>query len=313
MIEYPKISVIVPIYNTANLLNRSVSSILNQTYQNLECILVDDGSTDDSYEVCLQLQKSDKRIILLRQENKGQGAARNLALDYATGDYIAFVDSDDFIEAEMYEVLLKNAICYDADVSSCCSDDCDSSNSGKITILKGESVMKAHILATPQGANQSPCNKVFSKNLFVTIRFPSTRAYEDTKTIYKLLMKCKALVFQDTTFYHYVHRENSTMTQKFGIVKFSAIDAYSEMYKDYSLYYPKLSCLVKTRLVGAIMYCLGESLNVNNHETYEKISNDAIFMLKSLGYRGLGLKQMFFVFLMRHAPVLYKFLYKIKN
>ena len=92
-----KITVIIPVYNTARYLDRCIGSVVSQTYKNLEIILVDDGSTDDSYEICKRWEEKDQRILLIHKENGGQSSARNLALDIATGDYIAFVDSDDWI------------------------------------------------------------------------------------------------------------------------------------------------------------------------------------------------------------------------
>ena len=104
------ITVIIPVYNTARYLERCIGSVVNQTYKNLEIILVDDGSTDDSYEICKQWAEKDHRILLIHKENGGPSSARNLALDVATGDYIAFVDSDDWIEPDMYEAQVTRCL-----------------------------------------------------------------------------------------------------------------------------------------------------------------------------------------------------------
>ena len=114
-----KISIIVPIYNIEKYLPRCLDSILAQTYKNLEVILVDDGSVDNSGMIADKYARNDQRINVIHQVNKGVSAARNAGLDLATGDYIGFVDGDDYIEKDMYERLLFNAIKYKADISHC--------------------------------------------------------------------------------------------------------------------------------------------------------------------------------------------------
>ena len=123
-----KISVIVPIYNMENYLKRCVESILNQTYTNLEIILVDDGSTDSSLEICRYFENKDKRVRVYTKENSGLSASRNFGVERATGVYIGFVDSDDYIEAEMYEKLYNLIIDFQAEVAECNLKICYPSN-----------------------------------------------------------------------------------------------------------------------------------------------------------------------------------------
>ena len=113
------ISIIIPVYNVEKYLAKCLDSVLNQTYKNLEIILVDDGSKDNSGAICDEYAKRDNRIIVVHQKNSGVSKARNLGMSMATGDYIGFIDSDDTIEANMYEVLLKNAIESGAEISYC--------------------------------------------------------------------------------------------------------------------------------------------------------------------------------------------------
>ena len=105
-----KISVIVPIYNSASTLNETLECLINQTYQNLEIILINDGSTDGSINICKKYQKKDKRIILISQKNTGVGAARNRGLDKAQGEYVFFLDADDTIELNYFELMLKQLL-----------------------------------------------------------------------------------------------------------------------------------------------------------------------------------------------------------
>ena len=114
-----KISIIVPIYNTKKYIDRVVNCLINQTYHNLEIILVDDGSTDGSSMLCDKYKKKDNRIKVIHQKNSGVSVARNVGLKHATGEYIGFVDSDDYISLNMYETLYNNLINTNSDISVC--------------------------------------------------------------------------------------------------------------------------------------------------------------------------------------------------
>lgn len=114
-----KISIVVPIYNTSFFLNKCIESIVNQSYSKLEIILVNDGSTDNSLSICDSYASQDDRIIVISKENGGLSSARNAGLDVATGDFIGFVDSDDFVASDMYEQLLDAILASNADVAEC--------------------------------------------------------------------------------------------------------------------------------------------------------------------------------------------------
>ncbi|MGZ5551627.1 MAG: glycosyltransferase family 2 protein, partial [Nitrososphaeraceae archaeon] len=116
-----KISIIIPVYNGVKYLPKCIDSVLNQTYKNLEIILVDDGSTDESGKICDTYSLKDNRIKVVHKQNGGLSDARNTGLKIATSEYIGFVDSDDFIESDMYEILLKTLYAYDADIVQCAS------------------------------------------------------------------------------------------------------------------------------------------------------------------------------------------------
>ena len=119
MEKQPLISVIVPVYNVENYLPRCLDSIINQTYTNLEILLVDDGATDNSGKLCDEYAQKDNRIRVFHKENGGVSSARNMGLDNATGEYIAFVDSDDYIDKCMYEIMLNSSVQNNADIVVC--------------------------------------------------------------------------------------------------------------------------------------------------------------------------------------------------
>lgn len=300
------ISVIVPIYNTEKYLDKCITSIVNQTHKNLEIILVDDGSTDSSLEICRSWAKKDSRIVVLHKENGGQGSARNMALDIAKGDYIGFVDSDDWIEANMYEVLYANLLKYDADIS-CCKGTTVKNLDGKIKVYNQPDIMLAHQTLE---IKQSPCDKIYKKDLFDDVRFPKSRAYEDCATIYKLLAKSKVVVDINLAYYHYELRENSTMTRAFDERKLYLITAYKEMYDFYKENYPQYADMVNVKLVGAVQYCVGEILNTKDRGLYKKHRDHIKKIEKNICKKGLSYKHKLLLRMICFCPNIYKMIYK---
>ena len=309
----PVISIIVPVYNTEKYLNRCVDSILGQSYDNIELILVDDGSTDSSFDICKSYQNKDSRVTAIHKENGGQGSARNIGLNVAKGDYIGFVDSDDFIDRLFILTLFDNLIKFDADISCVAySREINSVDDKEIKIFYQPEIMYEH-LKTISYIDQSPCNKLYRRSLFEKIRFPLMRAYEDCATIYKVLAKASKVIFQNVNLYYYEKRENSTMTQKFSAVKFQSITAYLGMYEFYKVNYPQYVNRVKNMLMGAIQYCVGETLVLKRQREYKKEINNAESILKKIGTNGLSVKSKINVFLILHLKFLYKVLYKITH
>lgn len=185
-----KITVIIPVYNTAQYLDRCISSVVRQTYNILEIILVDDGSTDNSYEICKRWAQRDSRIILLHKENGGQSSARNMALDIATGDYIAFVDSDDWIELDMYEECLRALENSGKDIAMC---NCQN-------LLHNESDIFIDVIRDNIGSQL--WRFLFPKYLWDGIRMPLGRYVQDTAVLHEVLYQ-KSIVIVDRELYHY--------------------------------------------------------------------------------------------------------------
>lgn len=193
-----KITVIVPVYNTAKFLDKCIGSVTRQTYQNLEIILIDDGSTDESYRICQNWAKTDDRITLIHKENGGQSSARNMALDIATGDYIAFVDSDDWIEPDMYEVMLQALLDTGKDVAMC--------NVSRDTF--DDETIYLEILRDHVGSQL--WRFLFSAHLWDNIRMPLGRYAEDMAVLHEILyQKSIALIYHD---YYSYYSENPNNT-----------------------------------------------------------------------------------------------------
>lgn len=202
------ISIIVPVYNVEPYLRKCLDSILDQTYRDLEILIIDDGSTDGSGAICDEYAGKDDRIKVFHTENKGLSAARNLGLDNATGDWIGFIDSDDWIEPDMYEVLIKRAEETGADVVECgfIKDYQLSSEevSAILRIASGADTLEALIIGEIQG---TVWNKIWKKNLFNTNRFPEGQEFEDISTVYKAIQNA-SVTGVNVYSYHYTQRKD---------------------------------------------------------------------------------------------------------
>lgn len=215
------ISVIVPVYNLEDYIERTVKSICKQTYSDLEIILVDDGSTDKSCDILEKLKKLDSRIYVLHRPNGGVTAARLAGVESAHGDWIGFVDGDDYIEPKMYEHLLQNAINYNADIAHCgyqmvFPDRVDFYyNSGRIVIQDKHKGMKDLL----EGKYVEPglCNKLFARNLLNNLLASkkmdlSIKNNEDLLMNFYLFCQAERSVYEDFCPYHYMVRKNSAST-----------------------------------------------------------------------------------------------------
>ena len=211
-----KLSVIVPVWNTAKYLPKCLDSILNQSLKDIEIIVVNDGSSDNSVEVIKKYVKKYKdRIIFLDKENGGQGSARNLGIKKAHGDYIGFVDSDDFIEKTMYEEMYKSAIDNDSDIVICNISDYYEKDDSKKDVLLGlsntPSINEAIVKSVP-----SVVNKIYRRELLQNraISFDESIWYEDLPYSMQILVNAQKISFVEKPFYNYFHRNVSTMHNK---------------------------------------------------------------------------------------------------
>lgn len=219
----PLISIIVPVYNVKDYLEKCLKSICGQTYQNLEIIVVDDGSTDGSGELCDVFAQSDSRIKVVHQSNGGVSAARNKAISVAQGEYLGFVDSDDWIDNDMYEFLYQLMIQNEADVAiSSLYIEKESKTvvkyaSENLWVYNRDEAIRA--LVEDKHVRNYLCDKLFKRYLFEGISFPLNRIFEDLAVSYQLFYKTKKVVMQDTPKYHYLMRAGSAMQSKYNPLK----------------------------------------------------------------------------------------------
>ena len=232
-----KISVIVPVYNVEDYLEECIESILGQTYKNLEIILVDDGSTDNSSKICDTYEKKDNRIKVIHKENGGLSSARNNGLKHITGDYISFVDSDDFINKTMYEKLYMAIKQYDADVVK---SNFANVKDGKVVETKstGESKLynreeaMLNYMKTPYKYNKHfkvvVWDALYKRELFDGIQFPEGLLYEDGYVTPKVIFKSKRLVHLDESLYYYRINDKGIMSQGMTQKSLKSIDDCKE-------------------------------------------------------------------------------------
>ena len=211
-----KLSVIVPVYNTSKYLPKCLDSIINQSLKDIEIIIVNDGSSDNSVEVIKKYQNKYKdKIVFIDKENGGQGSARNLGIKKAQGDYIGFVDSDDFIEKTMYEEMYESAIDNNSDIVICnISDYYEKDDSKKDVLLglsKNPSINESIVKSVP-----SVVNKIYRKELLkdLDIAFDESIWYEDMPYSMQMIVNAKKISFVEKPFYNYFHRNVSTMHNK---------------------------------------------------------------------------------------------------
>lgn len=216
----PLISVIVPVYNTDQYLRKCIESICNQTYTNLEIILIDDGSQDNSPAICDEFAQKDNRIKVIHKENGGVAAARNAGLDNATGDYIGFVDSDDFIEKSMYEKLLDASVKYGADLSLCNIHLADASGNlidntvvytPEPVCIQTNTELLTALICAPNTKYVVLWNKLYKKNLLDCVRFPQNKINEDSYVIHHIYADCDRIACIPGFYYNYVMRPDSIM------------------------------------------------------------------------------------------------------
>lgn len=242
------ISVIVPIYNVEKYLERSIGALINQTYSNLEIILVDDGSKDRSGEICDEFATRDSRIKVIHKENGGSSSARNMGIEAATGDYIGFCDSDDYPENDLYENLLNVAKEYpDMVIAQAMSSDYTDDgvlvkgpykDSGKVNFLTKQEMFRLLMLHV---GDSSFCTKLIRADYMKKFRFEEGRLNEDFELIIRMLSDIPGVYSLEKNGYNIVLRHGSNSRNKFGEVFYnSMIENSDRAFKMMEESYPEL-------------------------------------------------------------------------
>lgn len=230
MSDTPKISIIVPVYNMEKYLEECLNSLIAQSLKEIEIILVNDGSTDASLDICDKFSYMDARIKVYSKENGGLSDARNYGLRYSTAEYVGFIDADDYIDCDFYEKLYYGMIENAVDISIAQIKKTD--DIGEILFVAGYKdkgkignieIMKS--MLTAKGVSNSVCNKLFKKSLFSIDPFPIGKLYEDEYVTYKIVDKCNYIYFTNEVSYYYRTNQSSITHAKFSKKEIHRIEA----------------------------------------------------------------------------------------
>ncbi len=234
------VSVIVPIYKVEKYLPRCVDSIIAQKYSNLEILLVDDGSPDKSGEIAEQYAEKDPRIHVIHKKNGGLSDARNAGIDVALGEYLVFIDSDDFIHPEMISRMIDAVQQTSSDIAVCAvrsvKEDApmpEERGDDEITVIEGIDKRTEYIFEKHITEFNVAWNKLYPARFFKEIRYPFGKIHEDEFTTWKVLEMANRIVYIGEPLYFYVQRGTSIMGEKFNMNRFSRLEAYDEKLEHY--------------------------------------------------------------------------------
>lgn len=260
-----KLSVIVPIYNVERYLPACIDSILAQTHKELEIILVDDGSTDACPTICDRYATMDPRIIVIHKKNVGLSDARNAGLDIASGEWISFIDSDDWIEPDMYEKLLKNAHIYDSQISVGAVSVDKQTDQGVIRLNPSDtSVISCKKISSIEAMRKhladawSAWDKIYRKEIFETIRYPLGELNEDEAIMLQVLERARSIVYTNEVFYHYIQRSTSITGSPFSAKKLAWMKHCADNFQFIRSNYPELTLDAARRYRSSLMWSLSE-------------------------------------------------------
>ncbi|MCR0206926.1 glycosyltransferase family 2 protein [[Clostridium] innocuum] len=292
----PIISVIVPVYNVERYLEKCIDSIISQSFKDIEIILVNDGSTDSSGAICNKYRSIDNRIVVLNKTNGGLSSARNMGIEYCTGKFITFIDSDDTVSENILEKLYYNLINNNCDISVCNVIDIYDDGS----MLKNE--FNFHEVVSNQEAirlelesrltNGYAVAKLFKIELFDSIKFPKNKLYEDAFIILRLYAKTKKIFISTDQLYNY-HRHNNTITTgNFKEKDFDCIKAHLCNYEFIISNYPSLEEQAYYRVIWSYLYIL-DKIILSNYEgrikeeviSFINRNKNKIFKNNYLGYK----------------------------
>lgn len=290
-----QISVIVPVYNVEKYLTKCVDSILAQTFNNYEILLIDDGSTDNSNKICDQYAALHANVRVVHKKNGGLSDARNVGIEIAEGDYLCFIDSDDYIASAMLENLYTDLINHQTKMSAVEMVDVyegkllQKPEQGKIEVLD----QKAAICAVLQGKQlyAYATNKLFKKDLFKTVRFPVGKIVEDAFVIMELLMQVDRVVVSDWPGYFYFHRGDSIIGAAFSEKNLDVIEAWEKNTALVLARYPELADVCRRRVCWAYFFVLDKMVISTNpvpknlqQKIIQKLKKERSFILSYSGF-----------------------------
>jgi len=280
-----KISVIVPVYNVEKYLDRCLQSIINQTYTNIEIILINDGSTDSSFKICQKFAMLDERVVLINKTNGGLSSARNAGLAVATGDYISFVDSDDYISPLFLEVLLSNLISEKADISECDVHFTSSTFSSPAELMVGTVNKESWLFDVIEKSKYAVWRRLYRKEVLENTNFKKGFIFEDVFFLSDIISAVNIIVKSNEKLYFYFDEDNSIIRSDFSKNKLDLISAYNYQYDKITSmnYNDKLLNLTRTVYESEL---LNKFWILSNHPIYDENSKIRLFIKKEITLLG---------------------------
>lgn len=273
MIEESLISIIVPIYNVEEYIDKCIHSLVNQTYKNVEVILVNDGSTDNSLQKCEKWEKMYTNVFLYSKENGGLSDARNYGLKHAKGDYVVFIDSDDWVDEKLCEILYKNLIDQKTDISTCDVVEVLDKNleysadySNEICTPKSKEELLRYYLNNEKGFFEGCTHRLYKKSLFNDLEFPVNKIHEDSFMTFALFDKCSSACSTSAKLYFFNKTNVSITRSKFSERKLYKLQAYQSILDTCKLKYPGLVKYARSNMLGVMLYFYILTYSSENHK-----------------------------------------------
>lgn len=286
----PLVTVIIPVYNVEKYLRQALDSVVNQTYSNLEIIIVNDGSTDSSLNICEEYSKKDNRIVLISVPNGGLGAARNHGLEKATGEYIVFLDSDDFCPLNAIEMMFNSYENEGVDlVVGVCQIMIDNGNTlvpQKSSYRKREVISGIELIRSLLIGASSACARLYKRSLWEGLRFPVGVINEDEPILIEVYSRCKKVLMLDEVTYYYRKRLNSITTSAFSVKK---VDMFYNAVKNEQLVAqidPSLIDPARYKVIKSLLYCLVQLYRKKKNDEEKQVCKSLRIQLRK--YRKQG-------------------------
>lgn len=283
----PKISIIVPVYNVESYLRKCVDSILAQSFQDYELILVDDGSTDRSPVICDEYGATDKRIKVVHKKNGGLSDARNVGIRLATAPFLGFIDSDDYIAEDMYKQLYFDIIDGHADLAICGIYDVYAGRSPrKLPVIKGvfspEQALK--MILDAKLISVHAVNKLYKKQLFSKVRYPVDSITEDAAVIIPILRACDKVAVNTRQQYYYIHHQGTISSRSFSNHDLDTIKVWRNNEVLVRAFFPSLVSACHTRVCWAYFLVLDKIMISKNWRNIEFKKDIILFLKKNAGF-----------------------------
>lgn len=274
----PKLSIVVPVFNVEKYIQECLDSILHQSFQEFELLLIDDGSSDQSGSICDEYAAHDVRISVFHTINRGQAAARNLGIEKSKGEYIGFVDSDDWIDPVMFEKLLEENHRTECEIVACNFHIMDENGTFSLWNQKSRNLLFSKEEAMKEIIHNailtfSPCNKIYKRSLFREAKFKEGIILEDMDLSYRILYASNGVAYISKGYYYYRYNEKSTLRTKFSLKRLDSYHVFKTMYEFYVKHYPEEALFVYYNLVmnGITLYENIISNHFNNTDSYASL------------------------------------------